>query len=430
MVDQGWSALPVDFGLPEAGVVLRGAAVGGHRRGAYLPTLVTTTALLVALGGPADRWRPVTPAWWRGTGYVRRPATVNGSLAHVPGGEAAGAAGAGRRRPVGALRRRTVSTSLARRRRPTSPGRSPTSSSSGAATRSPVFDDPGGAVEAAVVRLWCADALGSARGASRPRPTYATVREQFGQPIGQFQGVKHRVRRHALRPRAGPGGDVGRLRAPTSGDEGRLATAVAAALAPEAFLTVAKGCIQVLGGIGFTWEHDAHLYLKRALATAAFVGSAPRRGGRTTTRLAAGGARRAVTVDLPPEAESLRDAIRAELVDLARSPPRRSGGVRMADGGLDHAALVDALGRGRHAGRAAGHRRGAGRRPPQAPPPARSARRVLPTILAHGTPDQQERVPAPDAAPRRGCQLFSEPGAGSTWRRCRRRPAGSRAGGC
>src|SRR5207237_621461 len=63
---------------------------------------------------------------------------------------------------------------------------------------------------------------------------------------------------------------------PTAPDgERNLVAAVAGALAPADFFTCAKDCIQVLGGIGFTWEHDAHLYLKRATAIVALTG-----GGR------------------------------------------------------------------------------------------------------------------------------------------------------
>ena len=55
-------------------------------------------------------------------------------------------------------------------------------------------------------------------------------------------------------------------------DEHPLAAAAAAALALDAAVDNAKDCIQVLGGIGFTWEHDAHLYLRRALALRQLLG--------------------------------------------------------------------------------------------------------------------------------------------------------------
>ncbi len=51
-----------------------------------------------------------------------------------------------------------------------------------------------------------------------------------------------------------------------SGDELPIAAAVAAAVSLDAAVDTAKDCIQVLGGIGFTWEHEAHFYLRRALS--------------------------------------------------------------------------------------------------------------------------------------------------------------------
>ena len=68
--------------------------------------------------------------------------------------------------------------------------------------------------------------------------------------------------------------------------------------------------IQVHGGIGFTWEHDAHLYLRRALVLNGLLGS-PDDAGDVTTQ-AARGTIREVSLDLPPEAEAIRAEVRAE----------------------------------------------------------------------------------------------------------------------
>src|SRR5207253_4409116 len=89
-----------------------------------------------------------------------------------------------------------------------------------------------------------------------------------------------------------------------------LATAVAGAVAPDVFARVAKDCIQVLGGIGFTWEHDAHLYLKRAVSLRQLLGgTAPWR--RSVAKAATAGVQRHLTVALPREAEPVRDEVRA-----------------------------------------------------------------------------------------------------------------------
>src|SRR5262249_59399733 len=89
----------------------------------------------------------------------------------------------------------------------------------------------------------------------------------------------------------------------------RLIAAVAAALAFPAYARNAELNIQVHGGIGYTWEHDAHLHLRRALVTAALLGGdGP--AADVFDRTAAGGVREN-SLDLPPEAEELRKRIHA-----------------------------------------------------------------------------------------------------------------------
>ncbi|MDT5287463.1 MAG: hypothetical protein QOF88_2352 [Mycobacterium sp.] len=106
---------------------------------------------------------------------------------------------------------------------------------------------------------------------------YAKTRLQFGRPIGSFQAVKHRLADllvdveharstayHAVWALA-DGLDVD--------DDPALAASIAQATASAAFARVAADTIQVHGGIGFTWEHQAHLYFKRATTDAALLGS-------------------------------------------------------------------------------------------------------------------------------------------------------------
>ena len=142
------------------------------------------------------------------------------------------------------------------------------------------------AVEAAAVAGWCtATAAG-----------YARTRQQFGRPIGAFQAVKHLCAGLLCRAEraAAVAWDAARA-ADDAPDELPLAAAAAAAIALDAAVDNAKDCIQVLGGIGFTWEHDAHLYLRRALALRQLLsGSA---GWRVrAARLALAGARRRVAL--------------------------------------------------------------------------------------------------------------------------------------
>ncbi|MEU6847936.1 acyl-CoA dehydrogenase family protein [Streptomyces sp. NPDC046716] len=111
--------------------------------------------------------------------------------------------------------------------------------------------------------LLAADAVGAADRALERTVQYVKEREQFGRPIGSFQAVKHRLAdvyvtvqaaRSAAYYAAWAAGDPG----------GERAGALALAQALEALRTAAAEAVQLHGGIGFTWEHDAHLYLKRA----------------------------------------------------------------------------------------------------------------------------------------------------------------------
>ena len=131
-----------------------------------------------------------------------------------------------------------------------------------------------------------AEMLGGAETVMNLAVAYAKVREQFGRPIGSFQAVKHRCAdmlvdvegmRSAVYHAAwalGAAGPNAALGAATAGDPATLGaggTADAAAAAAtakiwcsDAAVRVAESALQVHGGIGFTWEADVHLYLKRA----------------------------------------------------------------------------------------------------------------------------------------------------------------------
>ncbi len=97
-----------------------------------------------------------------------------------------------------------------------------------------------------------------------------------------------------------------------------VAAAVAAAVALDAAVQNAKDCIQILGGIGFTWEHDAHFYLRRAVSNKQFLGGSNVWRARVT-ELTRAGARRHLTIDLS-DLESERAAIRDEVAALAAVP--------------------------------------------------------------------------------------------------------------
>ena len=123
-----------------------------------------------------------------------------------------------------------------------------------------------------VTIAWAADALGAARALLALVVEYAKVRRQFGQPIGAFQAVQHLCVDMYETIELARSGVIHALWAADTSDR---AERHAAAMRTKAFAgrlaAVGDTAIQVFGGIGYTWEHDAHLYLKRLLSWSAFL---------------------------------------------------------------------------------------------------------------------------------------------------------------
>jgi alkylation response protein AidB-like acyl-CoA dehydrogenase len=110
---------------------------------------------------------------------------------------------------------------------------------------------------------------------------YAKTRWQFGRPIGSFQAVKHRLADMLVDLEHARSTAYHAVWALTDGsDDPALAASIAQATCSAAFSRIATDAIQVLGGIGFTWEHQAHLYFKRATTDAALLGSAEQHRSR------------------------------------------------------------------------------------------------------------------------------------------------------
>jgi alkylation response protein AidB-like acyl-CoA dehydrogenase len=106
------------------------------------------------------------------------------------------------------------------------------------------------------------EAVGAADRALERTVEYVGQREQFGRPIGSFQAVKHRLADVHVRVQTARSAAYYAAWATVHGEKGVSGIALAQAL--EALRTAAAEGIQLHGGIGFTWEHDAHLYFKRA----------------------------------------------------------------------------------------------------------------------------------------------------------------------
>ena len=205
--------------------------------------------------------------------------------------------------------------------------------------------------------LYAAEAAGVAAWCSGTAADYARTRHQFGRPIGAFQAVKHLCATMACRAeRAAALAWGAACAADEAPAEHPLAAAAAAALALDDAVDNAKDCIQVLGGIGFTWEHDAHLYLRRALALRQLLGGSP--AWRTRAAALAQGARGVWGDGIPPGSGG-----------SGGSAPRASTAINAWAG---------------------------------------------PAIARYGTEAQQERFGGPtQRAEITWCQLFSEPEAGS-----------------
>jgi alkylation response protein AidB-like acyl-CoA dehydrogenase len=149
-----------------------------------------------------------------------------------------------------------------------------------------------GAVEAALdlARIALAsEALGGAERALEMTTAYAKERVQFGRPIGAFQAIKHRLADMMIAVEAARSAA---WYAACVADERREELAEAAAIAKsyccDAFFDCAANAIQLHGGIGFTWEHDVHLYFKRARAAAMLLGSPGWLRERLVRRFASG----------------------------------------------------------------------------------------------------------------------------------------------
>lgn len=119
------------------------------------------------------------------------------------------------------------------------------------------------------------DAVGAAQQLFDISLEYVKHREQFGVPIGSFQAIKHKFADMLiLLERARALGYFAALTIAENDDRRSLATAMAKAAAGDAVARIAKEAIQVHGGIGYTWESDVHLYVRRLESDAALFGSA------------------------------------------------------------------------------------------------------------------------------------------------------------
>lgn len=118
-------------------------------------------------------------------------------------------------------------------------------------------------------------ALGGARACLDTTVGYASQREQFGSPIGAFQAVKHRLADLLVETELAASA-VYLAACELSDAAGELSAPAALDVATATYQRAARDCIQLHGGMGFTWEHPAHLHLERAHLLAALLGGTDR----------------------------------------------------------------------------------------------------------------------------------------------------------
>jgi alkylation response protein AidB-like acyl-CoA dehydrogenase len=259
--------------------------------------------------------------------------------------------------------------------------------------------------------LAAAEATGGAQMCVTMASEYAKVREQFGRVIGMFQAVKHQAADMFVATQLATAATWDAARTEPGTPEFELAVAVAATQALPAFVTCAEKNIQLHGGIGFTWEHDAHMILKRAISLAAVFGPIGAIEA-DVARLTDAGVVGAHAVELPPEAETYRAEVRA-FIDRYRALPEGEQLGAFLDSGYALAHWPKPWGRAAGAVeqlviddefKAAGVKR----------PEYGIGGWVIQTITQHANADQIERWIRPSLEHEYvWCQLFSEPGAGS-----------------
>jgi alkylation response protein AidB-like acyl-CoA dehydrogenase len=275
------------------------------------------------------------------------------------------------------------------------------------------------AVDTAAVRtlaavLFAAEAVGIGRWLLSTGTEYVKIREQFGRPVGSFQAIKHRCARMFVRIEMMSAAAWDAARAVEQNDEQLALAATAAAVTCLAAATeLGLETITLLGGIGYTWEHDAHLYWRRAMTMESLLGPVTdfehRLGGLV------GQASRDFRLELPDVAPGFGARIAEILAQAAALPDDRDRHRLLADQGLVLPHYPRPYGIGATPAQQlviqAEYERSGVVQPRLK---TQVSEWALPTIVAHGSQQQKDTFfPATLRGEIGWCQLFSEPGAGS-----------------
>ena len=259
--------------------------------------------------------------------------------------------------------------------------------------------------------LFSAEAVGLVRWCLETGLAYIKVREQFGRTVGSFQAIKHKAARMYSQLEVMSAAAWDGARALDDDDEQlSLAAAEAAVQCLPGAVDLALETVTLLGGIGYTWEHDTHLYWRRAITLSSLLGPASawehRLGELAQT------ATRDFDLDLAEVEPAFRERIAGHLREV-KELPEAERRAKLGDLGLVSPHYPEPYGlSATPAQQLVIHEEFVHAGIPQ--PSTVIGEWALPTILAHGTKEQQDLFVRPTL---RGdiewCQLFSEPGAGS-----------------
>ncbi|OBA72103.1 acyl-CoA dehydrogenase [Mycobacterium sp. 1554424.7] len=266
------------------------------------------------------------------------------------------------------------------------------------------------------IAQWCVDAV----------TAHLRIREQFGKVIGTFQALQHSAAMLLVNTELATAAAWDAVRAvDESLDQHRLAAGGAAAIAVSPIPDLVLDALTMLGAIGFTWEHDVHLYWRRAISLAGSIGPAnrwARRLGELTCTQT-----RDMSVNLG-DAESEFRVWVAETLDAAmqlrNDTPAPHGDYPDQASGPQRTLLADAGLMAPHWPAPWGVDAGPlkqliideefAKRPGLVRPSLNIAEWILPSVLAAASKELQEKlIPATQRGEIHWCQLFSEPGAGS-----------------
>jgi 3-oxochol-4-en-24-oyl-CoA dehydrogenase len=277
-----------------------------------------------------------------------------------------------------------------------------------------------------VVALTACASAGTARRCTEAATDYIRTREQFGKPVGSFQALQHKAAVLLVNAELAAAAAWDAVRACDEPlEQHRLAAGSAALMAVAAGPDLVLDALTMFGAIGYTWEHDIHLYWRRATALAASVGPTTR-WSREVGELACT-IKRSTAVNLGDVEAEFRASVAATLdqaltlrndhpSDDYRAPGLAFGEQRdlLAEAGLAAPLLPPPWGVGASAVQQVIINEEFDKRPDLIKPSLGIAEWILPTILDSGTDSQREQFAWPILRGlQRWCQLFSEPGAGS-----------------